>query len=101
MTEPTASRPVPGPYRPARVPPSVPARGARPHRTSEVRTSELRTPRSVPDPTPADSGDPAAETPGARIRLTDLDGLPVVEHVAVFETEHTRLQRELGTIDRL
>jgi hypothetical protein len=28
-----------------------------------------------------------------------LDALPVAEHVAVFEAEHERLQRELGTID--
>jgi hypothetical protein len=26
---------------------------------------------------------------------------PVADHVAVFETEHARLQRELGTIDQL
>jgi hypothetical protein len=26
---------------------------------------------------------------------------PVTEHVAVFEAEHARLQRELGTIDQL
>jgi len=25
----------------------------------------------------------------------------VAEHVAVFEAEHSRLQRELGTIDQL
>jgi hypothetical protein len=36
--------------------------------------------------------------------LGSLDGLderPVAEHVAVFEAEHGRLQRELGTIDQL
>ena len=30
-----------------------------------------------------------------------LDERPVAEHVAVFEAEHDRLQRELGTIDQL
>jgi hypothetical protein len=30
-----------------------------------------------------------------------LDRRPVAEHVAVFEAEHGRLQRELGTIDQL
>jgi hypothetical protein len=30
-----------------------------------------------------------------------LDEHPVAEHVAVFEAEHSRLQRELGTIDQL
>ena len=34
-------------------------------------------------------------------RFADLDQRPVVEHVAVFEAEHDRLQRELGTIDQL
>jgi hypothetical protein len=33
--------------------------------------------------------------------FADLDERPVSEHVAVFEAEHSRLQRELGTIDQL
>jgi hypothetical protein len=33
--------------------------------------------------------------------FADLDERPVAEHVAVFEAEHSRLQRELGTIDQL
>ncbi|WP_211517276.1 hypothetical protein [Geodermatophilus africanus] len=33
--------------------------------------------------------------------LADLAHRPVAEHVAVFEAEHARLQRELGTIDQL
>jgi hypothetical protein len=33
--------------------------------------------------------------------FADLDERPVPEHVAVFEAEHSRLQRELGTIDQL
>ncbi|WP_177212647.1 hypothetical protein [Geodermatophilus ruber] len=31
----------------------------------------------------------------------DLAHRPVTEHVAVFEAEHVRLQRELATIDQL
>jgi hypothetical protein len=47
-----------------------------------------------PRPSPADA--PAGENPFA-----ELDEQPVAEHVAVFEAEHSRLQRELGTIDQL
>ena len=67
MTEPSPSRPVPGPPRSAAG--------------------------SVPDA-------PAPET-GAAECFADLDQQPVAEHVAVFEAEHARLQRELGTIDQL
>jgi hypothetical protein len=45
------------------------------------------------------AGDPTAAAAGAR--FADLPDRPVAEHVAVFEDEHDRLQRELGTIDRL
>ncbi|RBY90065.1 hypothetical protein DQ244_11330 [Blastococcus sp. TBT05-19] len=72
MTEPSAQRPVPGPPRPA--PPSTPAPDAR------------------PDPAPGGA---------QQDRLAGLEELPVAEHVAVFEAEHERLQRELGTIDPL
>ncbi|MGY1683438.1 hypothetical protein [Geodermatophilus sp. SYSU D01176] len=34
-------------------------------------------------------------------RFADLTLRPVAEHVAVFEAEHARLQRQLGTIDQL
>jgi hypothetical protein len=34
-------------------------------------------------------------------RFAQLQGRPVPEHVGVFEAEHTRLQAELDTIDRL
>ena len=34
-------------------------------------------------------------------RFTDLDERPVAEHVPLFEAEHDRLRRELGTIDQL
>jgi hypothetical protein len=37
----------------------------------------------------------------AEDRFADLDERPVAEHVAAFEAEHSRLQRELGTIDQL
>jgi hypothetical protein len=69
MTEPSPSRPVPGP----------PRSGPRPGDAT-----------AVPEPI-ARAGDPFA----------DLAELPIAEHVAVFETEHARLERELGTIDQL
>jgi len=72
MTEPSPSRPVPGP------------------------------PRPVPGPTPPPPAPSADDDASARDdRFADLDEQPVAEHVAVFETEHSRLQRELGTIDQL
>jgi hypothetical protein len=73
MTEQSPSRPVPGP------------------------------PRPVPGPGPtAIQPQPQPETGGtAADRFADLDERPVAEHVAVFEAEHSRLQRELGTIDQL
>ncbi len=71
MTEPSPTGPVPGPPRP------VPGPG----------------PTQVPPP--PETGDPAED------RFADLDERPVAEHVAVFEAEHSRLQRELGTIDQL
>jgi len=71
MTEQSPSRPVPGP------------------------------PRPVPGPGPTET-QPQPETSGtAADRFADLDARPVAEHVAVFEAEHSRLQRELGTIDQL
>jgi hypothetical protein len=80
MTDPTRPRPVPGPPRPGpwRGPAAVPA-GAVP-----VEAPPAGTPA-------ADEGAPFA----------DLAARPVGEHVAVFEAEHARLQRELGTIDQL
>ncbi|RZU31601.1 hypothetical protein [Blastococcus saxobsidens] len=80
MTEPSAQRPVPGPPRPGPVPPAAPA-------------------------SPSPAGDAAQERsdaePAGSGRLAGLDGRPVSEHVAVFEAENERLQRELGTIDPL
>ena len=72
MTEPTPPRAVPGPPRPG------------------------------PAPAPADGPGTSAEGGStAQQPFEDLDERPVGEHVAVFEAEHSRLQRELGTIDQL
>ncbi len=79
MTEPTRPRPVPGPPRPGPV--GVPASTG-----------------------PADdtATDTATDTGGrSGARFADLAQLPLGEHVARFEAEHDRLQRELGTIDQL
>jgi hypothetical protein len=57
-----------------------------------------------PRPAPsAPAGAPEAPTPErpAADRFGDLDQRPVAEHVAAYEAEHERLQRELGTIDQL
>ena len=80
MTDPNRPRPVPGPPRPGPWggPVPVPATTASPE------------PVLVEAPA-ADEGAPFA----------DLPLRPVAEHVAVFEAEHARLQRELGTIDQL
>jgi hypothetical protein len=60
-------------------------------------------PRPVPGPPAPVSGPAGAPTeprsPGAR--FADLPARPVAEHVAVYEAEHDRLQRELSTIDQL
>ncbi|MCZ2816395.1 hypothetical protein [Modestobacter sp. VKM Ac-2984] len=48
----------------------------------------------------ATAGSTAPGGPGAP-PFADLAGRPVAEHVAVFEAEHARLQRELSTIDQL
>ncbi len=59
--------------------------------------------RPVPGPPPHDpaADDPAGSAADVGDRFDDLDQRPVAEHVAVFEAEHDRLQRELGTIDQL
>ena len=54
------------------------------------------------EPNPVDDQHQSAEgSSGDAERFADLDQRPVSEHVAVFEAEHDRLQRELGTIDQL
>jgi hypothetical protein len=80
MTEPSQPRPVPGPPRPG----PAPAEGSPGAGTS----ADPDTPTATDD---EHAGGPFAE----------LDERPVAEHVAVFEEEHARLERELGTIDRL
>jgi hypothetical protein len=71
MTEPSPTRPVPGP------------------------------PRSVPGPWGTEVPPPLETGGTGDDRFADLDEQPVAEHVVVFEAEHSRLQRELGTIDQL
>jgi hypothetical protein len=56
-------------------------------------------PRPGPSTPPAvTEADPTA---AERAPFEGLAELPVADHVAVFEEEHDRLQRELSTIDRL
>jgi hypothetical protein len=56
-----------------------------------------------PRPGPRPGGAAAAPEPAALAEdpFADLLDRPIAEHVAVFETEHARLERELGTIDQL
>jgi hypothetical protein len=84
MTEPNRPRPVPGPLRPG------PWRGAAPVPAAAM-PDEAQPDEAQPDEADTDDGRPFA----------DLDRRPVAQHVAVFEAEHARLQRELGTIDQL
>jgi hypothetical protein len=81
VTDPAPSHPVPGPPRPGPHPPvpGPPVPGA-------------------PVQDPATAADPS--TPGGS-RFADLAERPVADHVAVYEAEHERLQRELSTIDQL
>jgi hypothetical protein len=81
MTEPSRPRPVPGPPRPGPRPAGGPAPVPGPLATGEAEGAEA----------PADEA----------ARFADLDQRPVAEHVAVYEDEYARLQRELGTIDQL
>ena len=80
MTEPSSPRPVPGPPRPG--PGLVPAERSVPAAPEEIREER------------------DAEHSGAG-PFGGLEARPVSEHVDVFEAEHARLERELGTIDRL
>ena len=56
--------------------------------------------RPVPGP-PRPVPGPAALEASGEPRFADLAERPVAEHVAVYEAEHDRLQRELSTIDQL
>ena len=80
MTEPSRPRPVPGPPRPGPGPGPV----------------ERSVPSGPEQSRPGAEPDRIADDPFA-----ELEARPVAEHVAVFEAEHARLERELGTIDRL
>ena len=77
MTEPTPSRPVPGPPRP----------GPRPGETAPAADATAQ-------PVPGRTAQPEDPFAGLAER-------PIPEHVGVFEAEHARLERELGTIDQL
>jgi hypothetical protein len=44
---------------------------------------------------------PAADDQPTPEPFAELEHRPVAEHVAVFETEHARLQQELSSIDQL
>ncbi len=52
-------------------------------------------------PLPGPDASPPDQTAAERDRFAELADRPVAEHVEVFETEHDRLQSELGTIDRV
>ena len=80
MTAPDQPRPVPGPPRPVPGPP-------RPAVDPAAGPAPADAPGTVPQP-PAE-------------RFAGLAERPVAEHVAVFEAEHDRLQRELSTVDQL
>ena len=86
MTQPNPPRPVPGPPRPGPWGGPAPVPAATAGGTVETVTSATQT---------ADAGT------GQAAPFAGLDQRPVAEHVAVFEAEHARLQRELGTIDQL
>jgi len=59
---------------------------------TESSPADVRAPGPTPD---------GKERRAADQRFTGLEDRPVAEHVEVFEAEHARLQRELGTIDQL
>ncbi|WP_299960318.1 hypothetical protein [uncultured Modestobacter sp.] len=54
-----------------------------------------------PVPAEGTSTAPADAASGGPSPFGDLTARPVAEHVAVFEAEHDRLQRELSTVDQL
>ena len=104
MSQPDQSRPVPGPTapRPAAVP------GPAALHPAPVPAPVAPRPIAVPGPTaprPSPAPGPAVGAPTPTVAgespFIGLPGRPVAEHVAVFEAEHDRLQRELATIDQL
>jgi hypothetical protein len=93
MTEPSPARPVPGP-------PS-PGPGPRPDDDAARPTAERPAESAESAGHSADAGHSGDAGRDSDERFADLDQRPVSEHVAVFEAEHDRLRRELGTIDQL
>jgi hypothetical protein len=71
----------------------------------EVETvTEAAQPSPVPGPprpSPGPTGPDAATVPDAAPPFADLGDRPVADHVAVYEAEHERLQRQLSTVDQL
>ena len=94
MTEPSAARPAPGPAprQPASGSPAVGAPSDGPPAPATMETGSA----TAEETAPATAGVPR---PGAAA-FADLPRRPVEEHVAVYEAEHARLQRELSTVDR-
>jgi hypothetical protein len=85
VTDPGTPRPVPAPLRPVPGPPRPVPAPAVPSGPDPATVAQV--------PTGPDAGSP---TPFER-----LAERPVADHVAVYEAEHERLQRELSTIDQL
>src|SRR4051812_49621868 len=88
--------PTGGLDRPA-TPAAAPTRKARTMTEPVDAGAEGTAPEGTAAEGTADAGSPGP----AGARFAGLDQRPVAEHVAVFEAEHDRLQRELGTIDQL
>jgi len=95
VSQPDQPRPVRGPSAPLPSAPlsSVPG-------PSSLRPAAVPGPSAVPPsaPRPGAVPGPSASGPSPFVGLAER---PVSEHVAVFEAEHDRLQRELATIDQL
>jgi hypothetical protein len=88
VTAPDQPRPVPGPPRPVPGPLRAPV-------------GQSVDPAVYPavGPAPADASGTVPQPPAER--FAGLAERPLAEHVAVFEAEHDRLQRELSTVDQL
>ena len=95
MTEPSPARPAPGPPRPGPA-----AADGRPISGAPADVSSGSPAAGHSDSTVQPSPTEEATRPEAA-SFEDLGQRPVAEHVGVFEAEHARLQRELGTIDQL
>lgn len=63
--------------------------------------SETDHPRPLPDPPRSSAAPPVTASVQPAEVFAGLADRPVAEHVAVFETEHERLRRDLSTIDQL